>query len=541
MYDILIIGAGITGAFIARDLSRYQLQIALLDREDDIACGASMANSAIIHSGHDPQPDTLKARLNVRGNMLYENICRELGVAFRRTSAFVAATSEEESRTLDRLERQARERRIPAFRLSREEALEKEPHLSDHVTEVLELPSTGIITPWEVAIALAEEAVMNGTALELQREVIDITWHPTELPPSVSATPALSASPAHSAVPVPSSSDRSSSAAGCPDSTSCYLVTARDPAGNLHTYETRRIIDAAGVYADDIYAMVSEQQRDPASARFTIRPRKGEYYVIDHETPPLVERVIYPVPSEKGKGVLVVPTIHDNLLIGPNSDYTDDKEDVGNTGEALAYVRRQIAKTVTDIPFQKVIRHFAGLRPSGSTHDFIIEEAADAPGFYLAAAIESPGLTAAPAISEYIIQELLAPALPLIPKEHYRRRRPFLPVREMTPAQYQEKIRENPAYGHIVCRCEQISEGEILDAIHRPAGARTIKGIRKRCRPGMGRCQGGFCEPLVTELLMRELSLTPEELLHIPSPDQSHPIVPSQSRPGISPSDEEDC
>lgn len=503
MYDILIIGAGITGAFLARDLSRYQLQIALLDKEDDVACGASMANSAIIHSGHDPKPGTLKARLNVRGSLLYEDVCRELGVAFRRTSAFVAATSEEESRTLERLERQARDRRIPVLRLSRAEAIQKEPHLSDFVTEVLELPSTAIITPWEVAIALTEEAVLNGADLHLQREVTGIS-RTTSREINASGT-----HPGHADTAVDTDSRNDGP---------CYLVTARDPAGGLHTYQTRRIIDAAGVYADEVYALISEQQRDPAAARFTIRPRRGEYFVIDRETPPLVERVIYPVPSEKGKGVLVVPTIHHNLLIGPNSDYGTDKDDVSNTAEALAYVRQAISKTVKDIPFHKVIRSFTGLRPSGSTHDFIIEEAADAPGFYLAAAIESPGLTAAPAISEYMIQELLAPAMALIPKEDFVHRSPAFAAKDLTPEQYHEKILENPAYGHIICRCEQISEGEVLDAIRRPAGARTIKGIRKRCRPGMGRCQGGFCEPLVTELLRRELSLTPEELLHIPAP-----------------------
>jgi glycerol-3-phosphate dehydrogenase len=407
-------------------------------------------------------------------------------VAFRRTSAFVAAASEEELATLDVLQHQALDRNIPVYRLSREEALMKEPHLGDSVLEVLELPTTGIVTPWEVAIALAEEAVLNGISLNLQRKVVEIS---TE---NVHADSLSTASPA-------------------------YLVTAVDPDGGTHTYHTRRIIDAAGVYADQIYGLVSKRQRDPSTAYFTIRPRKGEYFVLDHEPHPLVERVIYPVPSDKGKGVLVVPTIHNNLLIGPNSDFVDDKDDVGNTTAALDYVRSQISKTVKDIPFQKVIRNFSGLRPTGSTHDFIVEEAADAPGFYLAAAIESPGLTAAPAIAEYIIQELLAPAMTLTLKETYRHRTPMIATKELSPEAYNEKIRENPAYGHILCRCEQISEGEILDAIHRPAGARTIKGIRKRCRPGMGRCQGGFCEPLVTELLCRELSLLPDELLHIPA------------------------
>ena len=194
----------------------------------------------------------------------------------------------------------------------------------------------------------------------------------------------------------------------------------------------------------------------------------------------------------------------------------------------MSYVREQIGKTAKDIPFHKVIRSFSGLRPTGDTGDFIIEEAADVPGFILAAAIESPGLTAAPAISEYIVQTLLAPKLSLRPRADYRRRRPFLSLKSMTPAQYNAKIRENPAFGRIVCRCEQITEGEVLDAIRRPAGARTIKGVKKRCRPGMGRCQGGFCEPLITEILCRELGLTPGELLHMED-------APAMKRSGGSP------
>ncbi len=478
MYDILIIGAGITGTFLARELARYELNIALLDKEDDIACGATMANSAIIHSGHDPKPGTLKARLNVRGNDMYEEICRELGCAFSRCSAFVAAVSPQEEQILDTLTRQAQERGVPVNRLDPDEARRAEPHLSDSVTAVLELPSTGIITPWEVAIALAEEAVLNGTDLFLCHRVESIQ------------------------------------AADNPSDGRCFQVTARTPDQAAHHFQSRYVIDAAGVYADAIFAMAAGQS-DSAKLPFSITPRKGEYFVLDHEMTPLVSRVIYPVPSEKGKGVLAVPTIHGNLLIGPNSDFTDDRDDAGNTAAALAYVRKEIGKTVKDIPFSKVIRNFAGLRPTGTTHDFVIEEVDGVPGFILAAAIESPGLTAAPAIAEYIIDTILAPKLILRPKNSWKRRRPFLSLQGLTAGQYNEKIRENPAFGRIVCRCEQITEGEVLDAIHRPAGARTIKGVKKRCRPGMGRCQGGFCEPLITEILCRELGLLPEELLHM--------------------------
>lgn len=262
MYDILIIGAGICGTFLARDLARYDLKLALLDKEADIAEGATAANSAIIHSGHDPKSGTLKARFNVRGNEMYGDICRELGCAFRRCSAFVAAASPEEENTLKALQKQAGERNVPANLLTRKEALAKEPHLSDHVTQVLELPSTGIITPWEVAIALTEEAVMNGTDLFLGHRVEEIA----------------------------------SSEEG-------FIITAHTADGQPVTFESRYVIDAAGVYADEIYAMVSPAQRADETRRFAITPRKGEYYVIDHESHPLVERVIYPVPSEKGKGV----------------------------------------------------------------------------------------------------------------------------------------------------------------------------------------------------------------------------------------------
>lgn len=469
MYDVLIIGAGICGAFMARDLSRYELNVALVDREDDIACGATMANSAIVHSGHDPEPGTLKARFNLEGSRMYEDICRELGVAFKRCGAFVAAASFEEESILERLYERARDRDIPAALLGREEALEREPHLSDGVRRVLDLPTTAIITPWEVAIALTEEAVSNHTDLLLEHTVTAIRREQDS-----------------------------------------FLVTVRTRDGSQKQLRSRFIVDAAGVYADQIYAMVS------GYSPFSITPKKGEYYVIDREEHPLVSRVIYPVPSAKGKGVLAVPTIHGNLLIGPSSDPIEDREDVGTSSSGLSYVKEQIARTVRDIPFHKVIRNFAGLRPSGSTHDFIVEEARDVPGFFLAAAIESPGLTAAPAISRYVVEELIGSHIPLVPRREYIRRQPPVVLCQLSAEEKNALIRSNPAYGHMVCRCEQITEGEVLSAIHRPAGARTVKGVKKRCRPGMGRCQGGFCEPLVAEILCRETSITMPELFYLP-------------------------
>lgn len=467
MYDVVIIGAGITGTFLAHRLSRCELRVAVIDKNSDVANGATMANSAIIHSGHDPKPGTLKARLNIRGNEMYEGICRELGVQYLKTSALVVATSAEERITLDQLYQQSIDRKIPVNYLTREEALRKEPNLSDQVMYAIELPTTGIIYPWEVAIALMEEAVMNGVELRLQEQVKAIRQIKG-------------------------------------DSEPIYEVqTDKD------ILQSRFIINAAGVYADKIYQMVCTKAYRDA---FHITPRKGEYFVLDKLKKSLVSHVIYPVPSAAGKGVLVVPTTHGNLLLGPNSEVIQDKEGNNNTAEALQYVKQEITKTVKNVPMDKIIRTFSGLRPTGNTGDFVIEEAKDAPHFINVACIESPGLASAPAIAEYVVEEILQDKLKLQEKSTYQRRKPILDPKKLSEQERNELVKKNPKYGKIICRCEQITEGEILDAIHRPVGATTVKGVKKRVRPGMGRCQGGFCEPLVVDILARELGISPLEV-----------------------------
>jgi glycerol-3-phosphate dehydrogenase len=460
MYDVLIIGAGIVGSFLAHDLSKKELKVAVIEKEADVANRATMANSAIIHSGHDPLEGTLKAKLNVRGNEMYESICKDLGVTFKRTSAFVVATSKEEEETLDILYDQAKNRNIPVMLLTREDAIEKEPNLSDYVTRVIELPSTGIVYPWEVAIALAEEAIQNGVEFHLKEEV--------------------------------------------------QKIEKKENAFKVYTnngrYESKIVINAAGTYSDKIYGMVSKE------VEFKITPRKGEYFVLDKLQNPLVSRVIYPVPSSIGKGVLVVPTTHGNVLLGPNSEIVDSDELNNNTKENLDYVKREIGKTVKNIPMQNIIRTFAGLRPTSTIHDFIIEEAKDVINFINVAGIESPGLASAPAISEYVINELLSDKINMNNKENYTKRRPVIKPKELNDQERNELVKKEPAYGRVVCRCEQITEGEILDAIRRPLGAKTVKGVKKRVRPGMGRCQGGFCEPLVVDILARELDISPMEV-----------------------------
>lgn len=460
MYDVVVVGAGIIGCFIAHDLSKRDIKVALIDKESDVANQATMANSAIIHSGHDPLPGTMKAKMNLRGNQMYEEVCQKLGVAFKRTSAFVAATSEEEEAALDILYNQSVERNIPVSWLTGDEAREKEPNLSSNVTKAIELPTTGIISPWEVSIALAEECVLNGVDLRLEEEVTAIEKKENG-----------------------------------------FVVTTENS-----TYETKYVINAAGVYAEKIYGMVTENEE------FHINPRKGEYFVLDRLKQPLVERVIYPVPSSAGKGVLAVPTIHGNILLGPNSDFVEGLEENNNTKEHLDYIKKEVQKTVTNIPMDKAIRNFAGLRPTGDTHDFVIEESKKVEGFINVACIESPGIASAPAIAEYVVNEILAGKVPQEIKSEYKKRTPIIDLKKVSKEERAELVKKNPAYGKIVCRCEQVTEGEILDAIHRPVGAKTVKGVKKRVRPGMGRCQGGFCEPLVVDILARELGISPMEV-----------------------------
>lgn len=479
MYDVVIVGAGIIGSFLAHDLSKYQLNIAVLEKDSDIAGEATMSNSAIIHAGHDPKSGTLKAALNIQGSRMYENLCKELGVSYQRTSAFVVATDEEEAAVLPEMIKQAEERQIPCQLLTGEEARTLERNLSSNIIAAAEFPTTAICYPWEIALALMEEAVMNQVDLKLNEKVISIKQEQQ-------------------------------------GENSFFLIQTEQ--GNQ--YESRYVINAAGIYADEIYQMVTKLEKNS----IVIRPRKGEYFVLDREDKTLVERVIYPVPTEKGKGVLLVPTTHKNLLLGPNSTVVTDKEDKSNTSEALSYVKEAVQKLANNIPFDKIIRTFAGLRASGESGDFIIEEASDVPCFINVAQIESPGLASAPAISQYVLQEILMKknsennSLNFVEKTDYQRRRHPIRVKELTEEEKNQLVKEQPAYGRVICRCEQITEGEIIDTIHRTLGATTVKGVKKRVRPGMGRCQGGFCEPRVVEILARELHISPLDI-RLDSPD----------------------
>ena len=449
MKDIVIIGAGITGSLIAHGLSKYNLDVLLLEKNSDVAEGATGANSAMIHSGHDPKPNTLKCRYNLLGNRMYPDVCKELQVPFKPIGAFVAATSDEEEKTLEGLIDQCVERNIPHVVMSGEEARIEEPNLSDNVTKVLSLPTTGIIVPWETAFAATEEAMLNGVELKLNYEVKSIKKE----------------------------NDK-------------FIINDE--------IETKVIINCAGAHCDDITNMLRVSP-------YKVEAKKGEYYVLDHLDGKFVKHVIYPVPSEKGKGVLAIPTAHDNVMLGPNSDFIDDKEDT-STGNGLDYVKAEITKTMKNIPYNKMIHTFAGLRPHIDLNDFYIQEDDEINNFIHVAGIESPGLTAAPAIAKDVIENMVLPKFNASVKSDYVRRKPYIDMKHMTDEKKDELIKSNPDFGKMICRCEQISLGQIKDVINRKCGARTIKGVKMRCRPGMGRCQGGFCEPEVVKVLQKELN-----------------------------------
>ncbi len=475
MYDVLIIGAGITGSFLAWELSRYELKTAVAERENDVACGSTMANSAIIHGGNDPEDGTLKAKLNLEGSRRYEEICRLLKIPYKKTGSFTAASGREEEAVLEKLYERAVERGIRARLLDGERAREMEPHLSRAVTKVLEIPDTAVIGPWEAAEAAMEEAVLNGTELFLDCEITEIRR--TE---------------------------------------EGFLAVS----GSGKAFSARIIVNAAGVYSDRIYGLVCPARTlSGREEPLTITPRRGEYYVLDRMEKPFVSRVIYPVPGAKGKGVLAVPTVHGNILLGPDARDIADREGTDNTPEGLAYVRENLERILEEVPYEKVIRSFAGLRARGNTGDFILEEAPGVPGFINAAGMESPGLSCAPAAAAYIRKELIRPELLGAgfcwkEKTSYIRRKAPVVMAELTEEERNRIIREDPSYGRIVCRCEQISEGEIAAAIRKPVGAVSIKGVKKRVRPGMGRCQGGFCQPEVVRILARELGIREDQVVY---------------------------
>ena len=460
MYDVIIIGAGVSGCAIARELSRYQVKACVLEKEEDVCCDTSKANSAIVHAGYDAEPGSLMAELNVKGNERMEELARELDFPFQRCGSLVVCTEEEDFPKLQELYDRGVKNGVKGMQiLGSEEAFAMEPNLAEETKYVLHAPTAGIVCPFSMNIAMAENAYTNGIEFRFDTEVLAI--EKTE--------------------------------------NGYRLDTSK---GSL---ETAYVVNAAGVYADVFHNMVSERKID-------ITPRKGEYFLLDKSAGNCVSHTIFALPGKYGKGVLVTPTAHGNLLIGPTADDIEDKEGTNTTAAGLSAIREKARRNVRNLPLNKVITSFAGLRAHEAGHDFIIGESEDAKGFIDCAGIESPGLTSAPAIG-VMVAELLREKMNLFQNPDFiGTRKGILNPAELSIEERNELIRQNPAYGNIICRCEMISEGEILDAIHRPLGAKSLDGVKRRTRAGMGRCQSGFCSPRTMELLHRELGIPMEEL-----------------------------
>jgi glycerol-3-phosphate dehydrogenase len=456
MYDIAVIGAGIVGCSIARALSKYELKTVLIEKEADVADCTTKANSAIVHAGYDAKPGSLKAKLNVLGNPVFDELCRILDVPFKRTGSLVVAFEDDEIPSIYKLFDQGIKNGVPGMEILQQSELRRiEPNISVNVQAALYAPTCGIIGPWELAVAMAENAADNGVEIFLNTKVENIM----------------------------KKEDR-------------FILSA-----NGIKISAKYVINCAGLHADEINNMV-------AAPSFQIMPRRGEYNIMDKNVGGLVNKVIFQCPSRLGKGVLVSPTVHGNLLIGPNSEDINEKDNFETTKGGLKYILETSSRSVKSMPASSVITAFTGLRARCERDDFIIEEASDAKGFINVAGIESPGLTAAPAIADYVEDILRDIGLQLVNKPDFiEARRPMVRFNELTYDGKQKIIQQDSRYGKIICRCETITEGEIVDAIHRNVGARTIDGVKRRVRPGSGRCQGGFCSPRVMEILARELGI----------------------------------
>lgn len=462
MLDVLIIGTGIMGAATAYELAKYALKVKVLDKEHDVSNGTSKANSGIVHAGYDAKEGTLMAKYNVLGNSMYEELCREIDAPFKRTGSLVLAFSEEDREHLNLLYERGVKNGVPNLRIiEADEVFAMEPNVSKEVVAALYAPTAGVTGPWEVTIKLLENAAINGVEVETDSKVEKIEKLENG-----------------------------------------YKVILKDG----KEYETRVVVNAAGVYADEINNMVS-------SKKIKITPRAGEYYLLDKVQGKLVNNVIFQCPTKVGKGILVAPTVHGNIIVGPTATLSENKEYVGNTLAGLDAVRAAAVKSVKDINFRDNIKNFSGLRAESDQPDFIIGEVEDSPYFFNIAGTKSPGLTSAPAIG-LDVAKMIVKKLGAVPKKvEHKKNRPQIHFMELSNEEKAEVIKKDPRYGRIICRCESITEGEIVDVIHRMVGAKTVDGVKKRCRPGMGRCQGGFCGPRVQEILARELNKNLDEIV----------------------------
>lgn len=461
MVDVTVIGCGVIGAATAAMLAKYDLSVMVLEAQNDVATGTTKANSAIIHAGYDPEPETQMARLNVEGNRLCKEWAKQLDVPCKEIGSLVLAFDEADLAMIEELYRRGVANGVPELKLlSAEELLAMEPNLSHEVKGALLAPSAAVISPWDFCLALAETAVKNGAQLKRSAPVT--------------------------------------------------AIEKIEGGYRLHTpqgaVESRMVVNAAGVFADKVHNMI-------APHAFTTHPSRGEYYLMDKSQGALVDHVVFQCPNKDGKGVLVSPTVHGNLIVGPNAEPVAEGDDVAVTADGLAFVRRQAAKSVPEINYRDSIRNFAGVRAVTDQPDFVIAEAEGAPGFIDLGGIKSPGLSSAPAIALQAVELLGKAGLTLKEKENYVFERREIRFKELSSDEKAKLVEKSPAYGRVICRCETITEGEIIAALHSPIPPVSVDGVKRRCNAGMGRCQGGFCGPRVQEIIARELGVPQTEVL----------------------------
>lgn len=459
MYDVAIIGAGVVGGMIARSLSFYDAKICLLEKENDVAMGATKANSAIVHAGFDAKVGTLKAKLNVQGSKMMPDVAKALGVKYINNGSLVVGFNEEDEKTLIDLLNRGNTNGVDGLKiLNREEILKIEPNIGKTVTCALYAPTGAIICPYDLAVSAIGNAMDNGAQLKCNFEVKQIE-----------------------------------------DKGEFYTLKSTNEEVNA-----KYVINCAGIYSDKVASLVGDQD-------FCVHPRRGEYVLLDKECGNIISHTVFVTPSKMGKGILVSPTVDGNLLLGPTAIDGEDKTDNSTSAEFFASIFDIAQKSVSNIPKNKTITSFCGIRSVGSTGDFIINT--PKPRFVNAAGIESPGLSASPAIAEYVLEILNKMGFAPTKKENpITTRKSMHAFREASTEEKNRMIKENPAYGRIICRCEGVTEGEILDAIHTSPRATDLDGVKRRTRAQMGRCQGGFCSPYIIELLSRELDLPYEKI-----------------------------
>ena len=472
IYDVAVIGAGIVGSCIARELSRYKLNVCMLEKENDVSCGTSKANSGIVHAGYDPEPGTLMALLNVKGAEMYPKLAQELHFDFKQIGSFVVAFSDEDMAHLEKLLQRGKTNGVKELKIIDRLELEKlEPNIANEACGALFAPTAGIISPYQATWAIAECAVQNGVKLFLNSQVRSIEY---EKPDAESNEP---------------------------------LFAVKTAKGVI---KARFVVNAAGLYADKINKMIGAKS-------FETVPRRGEYCLLDSNCKNIASHVLFQPPSKLGKGVLVTPTVDGNILIGPSADNVQKPDETATTQEGQQTVFDTACRTIPDLPRRNIINSFAGVRALAfckkneklePLNDFLIEEDDSVKKFITVGGIASPGLTAAPAIGVYVVELLKNAGLQLeLNSDFVAVRKGIESFARASALHKAELIEENQLYGRIICRCEMITEAEIVQAIHSVIGASDLDGVKRRTRSGMGRCQGGFCSPRVTEILSRELKI----------------------------------